>query len=167
MSSQRTCGGCTVCCHVAEVKEGIVQKPACTACPFLDHGCKLFDKPDRPTVCNSFQCSWLRGYGDTSDRPDKSRVMVSVNRINGGTWITVMNLDKEAHLTTGKKIIVDVASKVNYPVIVVESNNLEKGRGDYVIIKQSLESRSNRIKGQFISKYTDTMNLYKLVITAL
>jgi hypothetical protein len=166
MDKNRQCGDCSACCHVAEVKEGIVNKPACSACPFLNRGCTLFDEPTRPLVCSSFQCSWLRSYGNDSDRPDKSGVMVSVNHMNGGTWINVMDLVKNAHLTTGKNIIVDVASKVDYPVIIVDYDHLEKGMGDFVIIKQSLEANSNKIKGELISTYTDTMKLYKLIITS-
>jgi hypothetical protein len=163
--SNRTCGDCSVCCYVGEVKESIVNKPSCAVCPFLDHGCTLFAKPERPSVCNSFQCSWLRGFGDDVDRPDQSQVMVSVNRMNGGTWINVMNLKPQAHLTTGKHIIIDVASKVDYPVIIVEYKNLKHGKGDYVIIKDSLQSRSTKIRGDFIANYTDTMKLYKLIIS--
>ena len=76
-----------------------------------------------------------------------------------------MNLKPAAHLTTGKTIIADIASRTDVPVIVVEYDHLKGGKGDFVIIKQSLESRSSKIRGDFIAKYTDTMNIYKLIIT--
>lgn len=160
------CGSCTVCCHVAEVKEGIVQKPACQNCPFQDRGCKLFGQPQRPQVCQDFQCSWLRGYGDKNDRPDKSGVMVSVNHFNGGTWIMVMDLVQNAHRTTGKSIIKDIAQKVGLPVIIVAHKHLKTGKGDYVILKKSLEPRSRQIMGDFIEKYTADLNVYKLIISS-
>ena len=150
MDNQRTCGNCTACCHIAEVNEGIITKPACTACPFLDHGCKLFDQPERPQVCRDFQCSWLRGYGNSEDRPDKSGVMVSINNINGGTWIMVMDLVKNAHFTTGKHIIIDIATQVGLPVIIVDYDNLKEGRGDFVIINKMLKKRSVALMGKFI-----------------
>jgi len=163
--STRQCGDCTACCFVAEVKEGIVKKPACQTCPFMQNGCKLYGKPERPQVCQDFQCSWLRGFGSLEDRPDKSGVMVSINHMNGGTWINVFDLKKNAHKTTGKKMIEAIARQVDVPVIVVDADNTKEGKGDYVIIKKSLESRSNKVRGELIEALNDDMNIYKLIIS--
>lgn len=162
--TKRECGECEVCCYVAEVKEGIVNKPACRTCPFQNNGCAIFDKPERPQVCSSFQCGWLRGAGKEKDRPDKSNVMVSVNQMNGGVWIMVMDLEKDAHKTTGKNIVIDMINKYNLPAIVVDYDNLEKGKGDYVVLKKDLEKRAYAIMGKHTHQLEEDINIYKLII---
>lgn len=162
--AKRECGDCEVCCYVAEVKEGIVDKPACKTCPFQSKGCAIFNKPERPQVCVSFQCGWLRGAGKENDRPDKSNVMVSVNQTNGGVWIMVMDLEKNAHRTTGKNIIIDMIDKYNLPAIIVDYDNLEKGKGDYVVLKKDLEKRASAIMGEQVYQLEENINIYKLII---
>ena len=67
-------------------------------------------------------------------------------------------------LKTGKNILIDIAAKVDLPVIIVDHRHLKTSRGDYVIVKKSLEPRSSKIMGEFLETYSDTMNLYKLII---
>lgn len=163
-TTTRECGSCEECCFVAEVKEGIIQKNACQKCPFQQNGCKIFGKPERPKVCIDFQCGWLRGAGTEEDRPDKSGIMVSVNKIEDSTWIVAMDLKKNAHRTTGKNIVIDMLNKYKLPVIVVDHDNLEKGKGDYVIIHDSMLPRAGQLIGNFLNDISINMKEYELII---
>ncbi|MFC1653851.1 hypothetical protein ACFL1M_03310 [Patescibacteria group bacterium] len=167
MNNKRQCGECQVCCIVADVTEGEFKKPSCVACPLLKtdgFGCSVFGKKERPNMCSTFECSWLKGFGSKKDRPDKSGVMVSVNNMNGGNWIMVMDYKKNAHLYSGKNIVVDIASQIDLPAIVVDYDNLKKGKGDYVLIKGKLKSRSSQIMGDFLGKFSKSIDKYKLII---
>jgi len=160
----RKCGDCEACCYVAEIQEGDFYKPACKRCPFLDHGCSVYNTPKKPQVCTDFNCSWLRGAGSESDRPDLSHVMLMVNKVDGSDWIFAMDLAKNAHLTTGKNIIVDMINKNHLPAIIVDYDKLEKGKGDYVVIHDSMLARSSQLIGDYIGDLTDNMKIYKLII---
>jgi hypothetical protein len=171
MDSNRTCGECIACCIVPEVRGEDFVKPSLATCPYINpetkiNRCLLQRTGKKPLMCTSFRCAWLRGFGSGNHRPDKVGCMVSLNTIGGSTWIVVMNLKPTAHLTTGKQLITDIASRIDFPVIVVEHDHLKGGKGDYVIIKQSHEPRSTKIRGDFIVRYTDDMNIYKLIISS-
>jgi hypothetical protein len=160
----RQCYECDVCCKIAEVKENDFFKPAGKPCQYLDKGCTIFDQDKRPKMCSSYQCGWLRGFGKENDRPDKSGVMLSISAFNGGTWIFVQELWEDAHKTTGKNIIIDISKKVDIPIIVSDFNTkLGEDYGDYVIIKNSLESRSNKIRGEFLFELEKNIKVYRLI----
>lgn len=167
--TKRECDECDVCCVVAQVKEGDFNKPACVSCPYLKKNggkkrCGLFGDKKRPKMCSTFECAWKRGFGTIDSRPDKNGVMISINNFNGGRWIFVLDVKKDAHKTTGKSIIIDMITKFNLPAIVLAHDNLEKGKGDYVIITKEMKARSSQIIDGFIENLGD-LEIYKLKIS--
>lgn len=153
---ERSCDECTVCCVIPKIDE--LKKLSCTSCIHLTNSlCSI--QSNKPKQCSEFDCYWLLGFGKTEDRPDKSGVMVWTNITNGGQWILVTDLVKNAHRTTGKQIIDQVIKKHNFPAIIVDNKNLADGVGDYVIIKDELLKRSSKIKGNHIQD-----NEYELVV---
>ena len=114
----RECKECISCCIVSEVKEDSFFKPAGEKCKHCSKGCQIFDTNERPKICSSYKCAWLRDFGGEEDRPDKSGVLISISEFNGGTWIFVQELKENAVTTTGKEIILDIINKVDLPVIV-------------------------------------------------
>jgi hypothetical protein len=75
--SERQCGGCTLCCTLLGVTE--LSKPAGQQCVFEDRGggCRIYG--ERPQVCRSFQCLWLRDPAllpSDDQRPDRSHVVL-------------------------------------------------------------------------------------------
>ena len=167
----RQCGKCSECCKapVVEFPNGEVKK-SLERCKYLcaeasEKGCMIFGQDMRPKMCATFFCLWKRGYGGEEDRPDKNGIFIAVpDAFNGGIWIVVMDQVKDAHRTTGKEIILDVADKIDLPVIVADHDNLKHGKGDYVIIKDSLQHRSSKIKGEFIGDFGH-MKEYRLEIS--
>ena len=64
----RECGDCSECCRY--------ELPDSHACPFLvpdGKGCGVYER--RPPRCHDFLCSWVRGAGDESLRPDRTHVV--------------------------------------------------------------------------------------------
>lgn len=158
----RECGECEICCEIAEIKEEGFFKPAFQKCPHQCGGCAIYGKLQRPGVCNSYQCSWTRGFGNEEDRPDTNGIMVSIDRMEGFDWITIIELKPNAVLTTGKSIILDIVSKVKLPALVFDYETPPPKLGDRVIIHRDIDSRCNSLKGDFLETLNDDISIYKL-----
>ena len=160
----RRCGSCNICCRITEVRSGIVDSPAGELCMFYKKGCTLYRKAIRPLICRKYYCGWARGLGDIFDRPDESNVMLSVSEFNGGTWIFVQEIKRNAYRTTGKNIIIDAIKKVGLPVIVSAfDTKFGEDYGDYVILSEKMEKRAGKIKGEYLTGLSDGINVYKLI----
>lgn len=73
MSTDRICGTCTACCKALEVVE--LGKPVgkwCQHCS-IGKGCKIYS--EKPSACSEFRCEWLKGFGGSQDRPDRTKVI--------------------------------------------------------------------------------------------
>ena len=76
----RKCGDCRLCCKLLAVgKDGRddFKKPQgewCTHC--FDGGCRIY--ATRPPDCEEYECTWFAGVFEDDDRPDKSKVVVSL-----------------------------------------------------------------------------------------
>lgn len=66
-----TCGECTLCCKVLEIKTDEFQKPKDQWCQHAvaKQGCSIYES--RPTICAAFRCLWLLNDGPLHLRPDK------------------------------------------------------------------------------------------------
>lgn len=79
---ERTCGGCSLCCKAMGVDQ--LDKPVGKWCQHsVAGGCGVY--PDRLTdenysECNRYKCMWLQGHFDTSDRPDKIKIVPSMTK---------------------------------------------------------------------------------------
>lgn len=159
----RECNECEVCCEFAEINEGDFYKSAFQKCKHQCNGCAIFGKPERPDVCNSYECSWLRGYGDEDDRPDKNGVMASITRMPSGLdFITIVELRTNAVLTDGKNMILDIINKVKLPALVFDYETPPPKLGDRVIIHKNLEDKCNLLKGEFLMEFDKDISIYKL-----
>ena len=80
-SKDRVCGGCTACCKTHAVWD--IAKPEREWCRHCDigRGCLIYDT--RPNQCVDFACQWLIGFGEDSDRPDKSKVVLDYHELDG------------------------------------------------------------------------------------
>lgn len=76
-SKARSCGGCTVCCHVLPIDTAELRKApgvACTRCG--PSGCMIYET--RFPICRTYYCGWhhLETLGEDW-RPDRSGVLIS------------------------------------------------------------------------------------------
>jgi hypothetical protein len=166
----RVCGECTVCCRIPEIKEKtIVIKPAHVACPKITScskgSCGIFKSKERPSVCGSYECSWKRGFGKEEDRPNLNGMMMSVSTMNGGTWVFGVEDKPNALRTTGRDIVLDIANKIDMPIIIVRyESKPPTDKGDEVIVKPSLMPRADKLINGLID-YLDqekTIGIYRL-----
>jgi len=159
----RECGDCTVCCYVGGVPE--LGKPAHKKCCYENKGCSIYNSRERPSICNNFQCAWLRGIGSENDRPDINGVMCSDNFLNGGHWVFVIELIPEAATTSGLSMVKQLVECFDIPVIISNYDSIPPNdTGDRVIIKDSLKTRSKKLMGELIQYLDDdkVMGIYKL-----
>ncbi len=56
---ERSCEGCTLCCHILPINEEDVQKPANATCVncIVGRGCGIYET--RYQVCRRFMCAWV------------------------------------------------------------------------------------------------------------
>jgi hypothetical protein len=78
----RTCGSCSLCCKVMEIKE--LKKPMnkwCSHCA-KGAGCSIY--PTRPTECRTFNCLWLKDESFPDEfRPQRSKIVFTVEHDGG------------------------------------------------------------------------------------
>jgi hypothetical protein len=55
----RSCGECSMCCNLLEIKTPELRKPANQGCRHClpRNGCAIYER--RPPVCRTFACLWL------------------------------------------------------------------------------------------------------------
>lgn len=92
--TMRECGDCQACC------QGWLQGDAfgCSfglgkPCVFLLGGCTVYEF--RPKVCQNFFCAWAQEILPIPMRPDKFKVLVSVERWSGGQYLRCIGMGVE------------------------------------------------------------------------
>ena len=86
----RECGECNACCvwlkgeaHGHEFGNG-------KRCHFLKKNCSIYET--RPEVCKKYQCAWLQGLFPENLRPDKSKVLISVENWSKGQFLRAIEM---------------------------------------------------------------------------
>ena len=145
----RTCGDCRLCCKLLAVgkdeRPDDFKKPQgkwCEHC--FDGGCRIY--ATRPEDCKTYECTWLRGVFDEDDRPDKSRVVVSLEHgdsvtdfrgrvIQGPTpvWCVYESIPGASKRGRAKKIVEELETLLAsespgvfdgpYPICIIPSAN--------------------------------------------
>lgn len=81
LDKARSCGDCRLCCKLLKVgsdeEPGGFQKEQGKWCKHAcAQGCAIYE--GRPKVCVEYKCAWLGGLFREDQRPDKSKVVVSL-----------------------------------------------------------------------------------------
>lgn len=159
----RQCGGCEVCCYIAEVKD--VNKSAFQKCKHQCDGCAIFGKSERPQVCVDFECMWLRGYGNENDRPDKNGLLAGLSVVEGLNWIVVKEVQENAAITTGLKMLVELSNTFDFPIMIADYDiRPPHDIGNRVVIHKKIEYKCKALMGEFLQQLDENINLYKLRI---
>jgi len=122
--NKRDCGKCSACCRLPEVPE--INKAADTPCQHLctkGYGCRIYK--NRPRMCADYECCWLMGQGNHSDRPDKSGVLMELRKTQFGTLMVVKSLSPGATETELGRKAIDRISK-NSICLVTQDNDMNR-----------------------------------------
>ena len=157
----RECGTCSACCHVAVVPD---LKTGWTDCIHqredVNGSCAVYGAPERPDLCSSFACSWLRGFGHDDDRPDRSGALLTVNETAPGMIIGFLGeLEPGAALGRARHIAVAFAEHNDVPLIVVEHGRDDAGR--WVVVRDDLRDRAAQIIGQEYARLSPDVAMYE------
>jgi hypothetical protein len=137
IAKTRSCGDCVACCVYLRIP--IINKKALTPCHFLkqmagehtcstDGGCSTYEF--RPEVCKKYECSWLQGYGDEEDRPDKSGLLIdTMNKI--GNSLECKPIWEGADKSPKGKQAIERFSRQSKRVVLVTT--YKETRLDYVV----------------------------------
>ena len=162
----RLCGSCTVCCteegrlDFSFNENGFIKEDNKT-CPYLDTTCNMCGvHKDRPKVCRDFDCSWIYGFGEEKDRPDKSGLLVYEQNINNGHWIIFLETEKGA-LFNSKSMVLDIINKRNTAGIVVKYGS-DDFVGDWTVVKNKDLDRAKSMVGENIGWISDNVGVYEL-----
>lgn len=87
MQPNRSCGSCTLCCRLVEVKSlSKSRNKTCIHC-VPGQGCSVYSQ--RPKDCQDFSCLWLRGLVPMEMQPEKIHAVLDVSKDN----VIVIHLD--------------------------------------------------------------------------
>ena len=81
---KRICGECNICCEILEVAE--INNNQWVSCKHqCDKGCDIYK--NRPSSCEEYNCYWIEGNFEESDRPDKVGLIIDAGtQIFKDTW---------------------------------------------------------------------------------
>lgn len=116
----RVCGGCNACCKPFAIPDiGKFTATWCAHC-IRGTGCSIYES--RPQACRLFQCSWLKGTGEESDRPDRCGFIMNQTAVEvfGRTIEILEMLEIEAGSLQSQRArqIIDHVARGPYVVIL-------------------------------------------------
>ena len=163
---ERKCGECSVCCYIGAVPE--LKKEPHHKCKYVKTdacgSCSIFNSKKLPDTCRNFMCSWKRGFGSETDRPDHNGVMFSINKIENQIYAVAIELTENAITTSGKDMAIQIASAQKLPMIVIKHGTIPPNdTGDYVIIHNTILHKCKNIIGDFIEHLNDEVVMFELV----
>jgi len=111
---KRRCGNCTACCVIQENDKGV-------PCPEVTRGgCAIYK--ERPDDCRKYVCMWLVGFFSSSDRPDRTGLVVEGKpTILGMTWIIYATHSTALESARGKRIQA-ILRATGRPVVVLQAD---------------------------------------------
>jgi hypothetical protein len=62
-TATKQCGTCSLCCKLLAIPE--LEKPVnewCKHCKPGNGGCTIYNKPEKPAVCDAYKCGWLASH---------------------------------------------------------------------------------------------------------
>lgn len=158
----RECAECQTCCTVAEVIEGDVRSAAHERCAHqCTTGCDIYER--RPSRCAKFNCSWMHGLGDDSQRPDLTGAMLWVGQTPRGVIGFGVETRENAVLTTARRAVVDFVNGANLPLIITSyGKRPPEDSGDRVALRKAHVLRAFAMRGPFETDLGDDVLLYAL-----
>lgn len=85
---KKTCGACKACCQNFNIEEiNLKRGQRCKHITDKNGSkgrCSIYGTQARPAVCAGFECLYLKGLFERSDRPDKVGIMAYFSQLENG-----------------------------------------------------------------------------------
>jgi Fe-S-cluster containining protein len=125
----RTCGTCVACCIWTEIKE--INKPSMVPCQHLKEGavagkssqnCTIYE--GKPAACKEYFCSWIAGYGEEEDQPNRCGVLIDPQvTAKYGLVLFARDLWPGAtEMSMGRRAIKRISEEMNLVAIVTDDS---------------------------------------------
>jgi len=90
--------------------------------------------------------------------------MLSVNEMNGGTWLFAVELREGAVMGTGRAMVAEAIGAVGLPCVIVDFGSLPPDdTGDRVAVADALMPRASRLAGARLGSISDSIGVYELL----
>lgn len=128
----KPCGDCQVCCQgylegtAYGMKFGLTPngpKP----CGFLQKVCTVYSA--RPSMCSNYYCAWSQGLFPEWMKPNKSKVLVSVQTWSKGQYLLATVIDKEFDQRAIEELT-NFTDQNSAPLVLVVGNQVSIKGGD-------------------------------------
>ncbi len=108
----RACGTCNLCCNLLRIKE--LRKPEFALCSFWDkeRHCTIYDK--KPMECSRFKCLWLKGVIPSSERPDRTGIIIYA----AGTAVYFLEEKPDLAVLKYSRAMVEIVTKGTSVIII-------------------------------------------------
>lgn len=118
----RECGECKECCILPYGEAYGHPFGNGTPCKFLGEcGCKIYKV--RPEFCRKYYCAWAQELLPEEMRPDKCKVLVSVENGEDGQFLRIVNGNEEKINSDILDYLKMWGERMNTPVIYRENNS--------------------------------------------
>ena len=98
----RTCDGCGECCYGLEINE--IGKAQHARCEHFCDGCSIYGMETRPDSCADWNCLWLKGETPTSQRPDRSKMLLWLpDKETAASWANRLVMGMETAAASSKR----------------------------------------------------------------
>ena len=140
------------------------SKPSWSDCRhFCEIGCNVYLSPERPRLCQVYECAWLKGYGRNRDRPDMCGLMVSIADIHGGTFVVAVEARPGAATGSGKRMLLQIAREIPLPIIIGDyMAQPPNDRGNRVAITKKLQPRARAMMGKHLTSLSPDLDIFEL-----
>jgi hypothetical protein len=98
-TKMRECGNCSLCCKllpIAARSDGgnddfPFDKPAGEWCKHCSpgNGCKVFGRPDLPSLCRNYRCAWLMGVLPEELKPSRVHAIFDQHEVGGMPYVLI------------------------------------------------------------------------------
>jgi hypothetical protein len=151
-TSERRCGGCSLCCTVLRVDE--LSKLGGAPCPKLRparDGCSIH--ATRPVVCRAYRCLWLRGGLDAADRPDRLGAVLDVVSAGGAAFLAIR--EAECGAFEGSPRLREIAARFreSMPVRITSAADVMNPDRPYRVLQPDGEEQ--RVEGETVTRLCD------------
>ena len=156
MTINRECGDCNACCIWLKGESYSHEFGGGKPCHFLKGNCSIYET--RPEVCKTYQCAWLQGLFSENLKPEKSKVIISVENWSKGQFLRAIEMGKKmddnVHMDTNPiHISVWRTYKTNLPKSSLLSYNNNKD--NYEIIRHYNKDNYETIRHYNEDKHED------------
>lgn len=147
--AKRSCGECDLCCTVLRVDElGKLGGRCCEHQRGGGKGCGIYE--NRPNICRSYRCLWLKGGLEASDRPDQIGAVIDLCVGEGPAYLGIRQLHEGRFEASSRLQEIAELFRETIPVRITRSDDATNDSRPYRVLHAGGVER--RIEGEWVEE---------------